>query len=123
MQLRTLQFGLYYNLQRFKAGLLRAVKRNASLCVVAGEIDSSNRDNLFNQEETRRLNYYAERNKVVSRWIASSTSVPREAWPRALAAARVTGPGTVYRILQALGSSVGAVEGKRKRKRPIRYAP
>jgi hypothetical protein len=34
----------------------------------------------------------------------------------ALAAAQVTGPGTVYRILGALGNYVGPVQGQKKRK-------
>jgi hypothetical protein len=83
---------------------------------VVGEIHEFDGDdnftNMFDGAETRKSNYYASRNKCLSQLIASSTSVPREAWPRALAAAPATGPHTVYRVLQALGNSVGPVEGK-----------
>jgi hypothetical protein len=75
---------------------------------------------LFNAEENRELNRYAARNKGLSQWMVSSSSVPREAWPKALAAARVTGPGTVYRILHVLGNGAGPVDGERKRKHPMR---
>jgi hypothetical protein len=77
--------------------------------------------NVFNEEDKRKLSFYASRNKGLSQWIASPPSVPMEAWPRALAAARTTSSGTVYRVLQALGNSVGPVDGKRKRTIP--YSP
>jgi hypothetical protein len=141
MQVRTLQFTLADDMERFKPSILYALKTNASIYNVVGEMDEGYDDddeeddddddeiedyfftNLFNEEDKRKLNYYAARNKGLSQWIASSPSVPKEAWPRALAAARVTGPGTMYRILKVLSNSVGPVEGMRKRKHPIRYTP
>jgi hypothetical protein len=126
MQVRTLQFCLAANLARFKPGLLCAFKANTSLCSFASERFLDDDTRLFDQEpDHRKLKYYAERNKALSQWFTSASSVPREAWPRALAAARVAGPGTVYRILHVMGNSVGPVEGqrKRKRKRPFRYMP
>jgi hypothetical protein len=127
MQVRTLQFCLADSLLLFKPGLLFAVKTNSTLYSVLGEKVAlgpmRTSTDLFEEDDNPKLKYYAARNKGFSQWIASSSSVPREAWPRALAVARVTGPGTVYHILQMLGNSVGPVEGKRKRKRPIRYAP
>jgi hypothetical protein len=104
MQVRRLQFGLVVSLERFKLGLLCAVKANASIYSVAGEKyqvgDGLFFTDVFNEDDKRKLNYYASRNKGLSQWIASAPSVPREAWPRALAAAQLIGPGTVYRILR-----------------------
>jgi hypothetical protein len=116
MPVSTLQFGWAESLDRFKLGLLSAVKANSSLYSVAQvEFRRAGRM-LFNEDDKRQLNYYASRNKGLSRWLASPPAVPREAWPSALAAVRVTGPGTFYRILRKLGDSVGPVEGTRKRK-------
>jgi hypothetical protein len=123
MQLRTLQFYVDACLDGFKPSLLCAVRTNTSLYNVTGQKYLGGDTDLFNEEaDLHKLKYYAERNKALSQWFVSSL-VPREARPRALAAARVTGRGTVYRILQAMGNSVGPVEGQRKRKGPIRYTP
>jgi hypothetical protein len=130
MQVKKLEFDLDEDLEQFRGSLLYAVNKNSSLtqgCNGEKRYLDVNREfdftDLFSEEEDGKLNYYAERNVALSQWIESSSSVPTEAWPRALAAARVTGPGTVYRILKAMGNSVGPVEGKRKRKRPILYTP
>jgi hypothetical protein len=34
---------------------------------------------LFNDQDNRQVNYYAARNQGLSQWIASPSSVPREA--------------------------------------------
>jgi hypothetical protein len=127
MKVRTLQFGLVDSLERFSLGLLCAIKANASIYSVAGvkfqvendEVVLRDFTDFFNNTgDHRKLKAYASRNKV-SQLIANSSLVPREAWPKVLAAVRVTGPNAVYRILRVLGNSVGPVDGKRKRTRPI----
>jgi hypothetical protein len=129
IEVRTLHLDLDLDLEGFKPGLLCAVRANASLYSVAGEkLEDDNEGDynftdFFNDEDKRKLSYYAVRNNRLSKLTASPSSLPREAWPRALTAARATGPITVYRILQVLGNSVGPVEGKRKRKRSIPYEP
>jgi hypothetical protein len=119
--LDCVSLGIAELLEPFKPVLLCAVKTNASLYHVVGEKTTTRTGffgttDLFNEEEKRELHYYAARNQAFSQWIPSPLSVPREAWPTVVAAARATGPGTVYRILKALGDSVGPVEGQRKRK-------
>jgi hypothetical protein len=124
MKVRKLQFELADSLERFKPHLVCAVKGNASIYSVAGEkkVVLVSED-LFNERDYHKLNLYAARNKGLSQWITSPSSMARGAWARALAAVRVTGPNAVYDILKTLGNTVGPIEGKRKRKRPIRYAP
>jgi hypothetical protein len=83
MQVRTLQFELIASLAHLKPGLVRAVKMNASLRTVVGMLrigyqrfDEDDRD-LFNEDDKRKLNYYATRNEGLSQWIASPATLPR----------------------------------------------
>jgi hypothetical protein len=120
LQVRTLQFTLADSLERFKGRLLCAVKANASLHRVDGErYKFFETFYLFDEDDERKLNCYVSRNESLSQWSTFPPSMPKEAWPKALAAVRVTGPHSVYRMLQVLGNSVGPLEGKRKRKRPM----
>ena len=100
------------------------MKQNASLRSVVGAVVVNwNDDDLFNVDDKRRLiTYYAARNEGLSQWIASPVTEPRGARAKALEA-HETGPDIVFRILQALGTFVAPVEGKRCRKRPRLYSP
>ena len=126
MRVRTLQFQFHREAhEELEESLLCAVKKNASLHRVAGEMyDFVNTYDLFHEDEDeRRLKCYVSRNESLSQWATFPPSMPKEAWPKALAAVRVTGPHSVYRILKALGDAVGPVEGTRKRKHPTLDAP
>lgn len=99
------------------------MKQNASLRSVVGAVVVNwNDDDLFSVDDKRRLNTHAARNEGLSRWIASPVTEPRGARAKALEA-HETGPDIVFRILQALGTFVAPVEGKRCRKRPRLYSP
>ena len=68
----------------------------------------------LNENDKRKLNYFAARNEGIYHLIVSPAKLRRGAWSKALAMAQETGgPDTVFRILQALGTSVGPVEGRR----------
>jgi hypothetical protein len=119
MQMTELQFQTSWDETTvWSSAVVRAVKKNASLRSV--EVDYGN---FFNESNRRKLNSYAARNAGFPRWIAAPTSIPRDAWPMAIEAARGIGPDAVVRILSVLGSSVGPVEGKRSRKRPLFFSP
>ena len=82
--------------------MVRAVKKNSSLRSVVYQGGCS-----FNDNHERMLNSYFERNQGLSQWIASSATIPRSAWPKAIEAARAIGPHAVVRILHAVSGSVG----------------
>ena len=115
MQVRTLKFDLDGNLRHLKSALIGAVKRNASLLTVAGDVLYDH--HLFDENDKRKLNCYAARNKGIAQLIACPATVPRVAWAKALEKAQVTGPDTVFRIVQAIGTFLGPFDGERCQKR------
>jgi hypothetical protein len=119
MQIRLLTFNMCdVDSLRWKSALIRALKKNSSLCLVDARKDG-NRDEIGWDE----LNSYGVRNRGLSEWIAAPATIPRGAWPTAIEAARAIGPDAVIRILDAVGTSVGPIQGKRSRKRPRFFSP
>jgi hypothetical protein len=116
MQITELLFDMSeVDIVQWSSAVVRAVKKNASLrSVCCFE---------FNHNQRRKLNSYFTRNEGLSQWIAAPAMIPKGAWPMAIEAARGIGPDAVFRILSVLGSSVGPVEGKRSRKRPLVFSP
>jgi hypothetical protein len=103
IQIKALKLYLNDDIAHLKSDLMRAVKRNASLRNVVGEWEGAlGGGDLFNDNDKRRLNYYAVRNEDIAQWIASPATLPRGAWPKALKAAQEIGLDTVFCILQAL---------------------
>jgi hypothetical protein len=81
MKVRTLEFGQLDDIEQFKPRRLHAVTRNASLYRVAGKLYPfyDTIEDLFNDGDYRKLNYYAARNKGLSQWPASVFSLPKKA--------------------------------------------
>ena len=125
MQVRALEFDLEEDLEHLKPDLIRAVKKNATLRTVVGQmsVDDNEYEDLFHEDDKRKLKYYSARNEGFSQWIASPATLPRGAWLQALKTAQEIGPDTVFLIFQAIGTLVGPVEGKICRKRPRFYSP
>jgi hypothetical protein len=88
-----------------KTGLLRAVKMNSSLRSVV--VTWTNGQDFFDEDDHRKLNYYAARNENIAQWIAVPAAVPMGSSPKNLKAGQDTGPVAIARILQALGPLVG----------------
>jgi hypothetical protein len=103
MQVKALKIELHDDIQEdIKEAILRAVKRNASLCrfYIASGV------NWFGDEDWMETASYLRRNTFLAQWITSPNAVPMAAWPEYLDAAQVTGPDTVFFVLRALAPSV-----------------
>ena len=113
-----IQFNIHYN---DGEQLIQAIKKNFSLrTVTAGLQDES----IFNEDDTRRLVFYADRNDRLDQWVVNPEKVDRMVWPEALQLADEAGPDSLFRGLRSvLESDYVSLRGGRKRKRPQYYAP
>jgi hypothetical protein len=116
MQLRTLEVHLNRDLQYMTRDFVGAVKRNASLGSVVAKLD--NRDDLFENDDRKKLTSYCERNQFFAQWMENPTAVSKAAWPEYLDVAQTTGPDTIFCILGSLAPSLGPFEGEQMPKAP-----
>ena len=105
-----------------KQVLLLAVMNNFSLRSVHGcRIDGAD---LFDDEEKKRLTFYAHRNERLDHWVDNPEMVDRKLWPEALTLTEKAGPDSLFRGLRStLGGDSVSLQSGRKRKRPQFYAP
>ena len=124
MQVKILEFDLYPSLQYMKVAIMQVIKQNGSLRTIIAKMDDS--DNWLNDQDRMKLSLYSTQNQFLAQWIEQPTAVPKAACSKWLAAAQVTGPDTVFRILQALAPTMELIrvgEQRRKRRRPDFYSP
>jgi len=94
---------------QMKRNFLRAIKRNYSLRMVkATFLDLSGeeiRDLFEDEEEKKKLKFYAFRNTRLEAWVQNPDLVPRHLWFEAIHLALKAGEDTLYLSLQkTLGS-------------------
>jgi len=101
--------------------LLQAIKKNFSLRAVTAEWQG---ESIFNEDDKLRLQFYADRNERLDRWVVHPEKVDRKVWPETLQLADEAGPDFLFRGLRSvLESDYVSLRGGRKRKRPQYYAP
>jgi len=126
-KLKELELVIIYNGPNMKQDLLEALKNNYSLRSVKGGTANFtfNTDDeieeLFNDDDKRRLAFFAERNARLDAWTENPSLVPRDLWPYALDLAVKAGRESLFCSLRsALGfDALQAKQGKRTRKRPL----
>jgi len=115
------------DLTHAKDVFVAAVKRNFSLRgFVSFEYKwagMASPETLFDGADENRLTFYAERNDLFAKWVENPTSVPRHLWPEALKLALEAGNTPLWLSLQSVAPEIGALQRKRKRKRPRYYDP
>jgi hypothetical protein len=104
---QTLQLDLHHDLQFMKAGIVWVVERNSSLRTVVAT--DGNGNEWLDEDDRMKLTLYSARNEFLAQWMENPNAVPWGAWPENLAVAQITGPNTVFCILQALAPSLWAV--------------
>jgi len=104
-----------------KEALLEAVRNNFCLRSVVGKVrdfhlDHSHHQDLFDEGDKQRLEFYFDRNQQVVKWVKNPATVRRVVWPEALKLAERAGPNTLFQNMRALsGVGIGLKKGKRKR--------
>jgi len=104
-----------------KRSFMAALKRNIRLMSVEAEF--SDGADFFNGAETRKVEFYANRNKRFFEWAKNPNTLPPNLWPIALQLAAEAGHSELYARLLSVSSDLGTNKRKRKRKRPNRYVP
>ena len=95
---------------------LQAVKHNFSLRSVKGE--QIGRRDLFNDNDKKRLVFYANRNERLDQWVENPETVDQKVWPDALQLAQKAGPDFLFRGMRpVLESDYVKIPGARKRMR------
>jgi len=119
-----------FSRETIREDLLHAVKNNFSLQSVKAAMFTQNDDereiDLFERaEDKHRLAFYSNRNESLGEWVDNPEMVDqRKVWPEVLSLAERAGPSALFRGLRSvLQSDYVSLPGKRKRKRPQRYAP
>jgi hypothetical protein len=109
-----------WNVTEAKQQLKAAVKKNFCLQKVRCY---SERPELLNLADMMKLNFYTNRNNLLSEWIENPSTIPKTLWPNALRLAVEAGYGPLYRSLHAVAPETGLSKRSRKRKRPCYYDP
>ena len=98
--------------------LLQIAKSNFSLREIRF------RDEIPERQVEQKLQYYAQRNRSMEKWIDDPTTVPVHLWSDALNVAVQAGnPSVLFRSLFALRGDLGSIRRKRKRTRTSIFTP
>jgi len=113
------QIGEGGSISDLKSNLLGALKCNFCLREVVVQFTGPDGDEIqfWENSEIERINFYMNRNKLLSQWIDNPQSVPKHLWPKVLVLARQAGHESLYKSLHSIAEELGKAKPYRKRQR------